>query len=796
MKENDFFGKMSKHLQTVLARALAVAEDLSHKELHPVHILLTLTEEQGSLAQDALRKFDITEKKLLEVLNKNIRLPKTKKKELPELSEQTREMIEKSFILAHKQNSPHIGTEHLLAELLKVKDEHLDIIFEKFKITPEKIQKEIDLILDNIQKFQNHHDSSDNSPLEIPPGTGPISMPSIPSKKEKNVLKEFTENLSSAQKQEELDPVIGREKEIDRIIHILCRRNKNNPILLGEPGVGKTAIVEGLAKRIAEGKVPAVLQNKKILNLDLTLVVAGTIYRGEFEDRLQKIIKEVSENPKIILFIDEIHNIIGAGSNQGTLDAANILKPALARGKIRCIGATTLDEYKKYIAGDPALDRRFQSIHVSEPNKEESKEILKGIKKYYEIYHRTKIDKSAIEAAVELSSEYIHDNFLPDKAIDLIDEACALVRSSRKPIKEEKKLFETQHKLSRLREKFDSNIENYEIEKAEKLEKEMSGFEKSIKEMEKTLQKSIPVLPVKKSHVIEVLSNRLKIDKEFLSKDKIGRLTAEQKEIEKNIFGQKEAIENIFMTLKQKTLGLHDEEGPASSFLFAGPKGSQRIKLAKELAKSVFFDEEAFVNINLSEFNESISATKLLGAPAGYVGFKQRNPFLDKLTRRPQSIIYFDNLEKAHPNVLAIIGGILEKGLLTLGDGKELKLHQAIVIASTELPKELLSQRLLGFGGNKSPEKIHISQIEDHLKKSFSSELLDAFDEQILFERLSETNIRKIIDKELKSLNELRKKEEKESIKLSEKQIKIILEKKDNLKNLQKAVRKQFFEKW
>ncbi|MFH0857135.1 MAG: ATP-dependent Clp protease ATP-binding subunit, partial [Candidatus Magasanikbacteria bacterium] len=485
MNESSLLDNLSNHLKNVIAKAIALATGLDHEHVEPVHIFLALTEEKGSMACEILQKHGIEEKKLLDALTEAVRIPAKKKKEknatatLPQLSDLSKQAMEKAMVLAYQESHNYVGTEHILYGLLQIEDEHINNVLQLLNVKKKDILKNVKTAIQSISNFPNMDEMPEM--VEQIQKTGQNVSP----KHTDDMLKKYTIELTDAETQKNIDPVIGREKEIERMIHILSRRNKNNPILLGEPGVGKTAIVEGLAKKISEGDVPDILKNKHILNLDLTHLISGTIYRGEFEDRLKQVIDEVSKNPNTILFIDEIHNIIGAGSNQGTMDAANILKPALARGKIRCIGATTLDEYTKYISGDPALERRFQAIQVFEPTKEETKQILLGIKKYYENYHKTNITEEAIETAVDLSTKYIHDNFLPDKAIDLIDEACALVRTKTKISIEEKKYNELTEQQNQLEKDMEEMVLQEKFEETEKLQKKIDKIKKEQEELSK-----------------------------------------------------------------------------------------------------------------------------------------------------------------------------------------------------------------------------------------------------------------------------------------------------------------------
>ena len=793
MKKTETLENLSNHVKNVISKSIILATELKHRYIEPAHIFLCLSQEQGSIAKEILFKYEITDKAILDALESKVSLEKfkgSKNKQSPNLSPTSQGILEQSLKLALESNNNFVGTEHLLLSAILSKDKHIENILTFLQTPVKDLTNEIQLVI----KSTNEFPSIDELPNFLANSVNK-HLPNTFQKPPQDIST-FTVNLTDKKIQKDIDPVIGREKEIDRIIHILCRRNKNNPLLLGEPGVGKTAIVEGLAKRISTGKIPHVLKHKKILYLDLTNMIAGTMYRGEFEDKLKHVIETVSNNPDIILFIDEIHNIIGAGSNNGTMDAANILKPALARGKIRCIGATTLDEYQKYISNDPALERRFQSINISEPNKEDTKNILLGIKKYYEKYHHTKITDEAIDAAVELSAKYIHNNFLPDKAIDLIDEACALVKTKRKQIKEEKRYSLQKTKLQKIKDNMTLFAKNNSEDELKKMEKEIGFIEEELQFFETQIQKLRPKNNISKKHIAIVLSNKIDIDIEILLENNQKRLESAKKSIKQKIIGQNNVIDSIFDTLEHQDIGLLETTGPKASFLFAGPSGVGKTALAKHISENLVLQEKALIKVNMSEFGEQHGISKLLGSPAGYVGYKQRNHFLDALKAKPYSIVLFDEIDKAHPDVLRLLQKILEEGEITLGDGKTLSFKHAIVILTANIDLEKYTQSNFGFLEENTYEKNH-KHIHNHLQDKFTPELIGRVNTVSIFSPLQKEHLKQIIDITAKKFNTTLEKNNAKQIKLNTKTLEKLLTKSDKkelgARNIETLVKQEFF---
>lgn len=763
--------RFSTHLRAVVAKSMAMAVALGQDTVTPVHLLIALCEEAGAVSSEILGKFKIDKDYLYKVLDNQPKLRQapgvTATTSAPFLDNPSKIILERAMLIAYEHKHNHVGTEHLLLGLIYSTDPEIINIFAKFKIDIKDVENQVHNILESINRFPDIDDVSEmmnkledmvNRDTPPPNTTNDANTGRTMPKTKKNstsVLEIFTTDLTDKRHQTNIDPVIGREKEIERLINILCRRTKNNPVLVGEPGVGKTAIVEGLAKKISNGDVPAVLCNKKILSLDMPLLLAGTIYRGEFESRLKQIIDEIAKSPNCILFIDELHNIIGAGSSQGAMDAANILKPALARGNLRCIGATTIDEYKKHIVADPALERRFQSINIDEPTKADTLKILEGIKKYYEDFHKVKITEEALTSAVELSIKYVHDNFLPDKAIDLIDEASASVKVRQKPSALQEKQQKLEAELKNCLAKKEEAISSEKFEEATTWKKTEQNLLEKIKSVEKQLagKKSIITQKVTDLDVAKVLENKLNIKTDILLKNDWEELDSLSSRLGKYIIGQDEALKRVIKTLRQSYLGLKNKKQPLASFLFAGPSGVGKTELAKVLARELFHDQKALIKLDMSEFSEGHATSKLLGSPAGYVGHKERNRFLDQIRERPYCVILLDEIDKAHKDVAKLLLQILDEGELTDAGGKKTYFHHAIIILTTNLGAELFKTSGIGFGKNAGNNKDRDKSLVSKLREELSPALLSRLDNVILFSPLSETAVKQIITNNVIQLN-------------------------------------------
>ncbi|EKE06556.1 MAG: hypothetical protein ACD_18C00330G0008 [uncultured bacterium] len=762
MDAQKLIDNFSNHLKNVIAKAISLATFKKSEMVEPIDLFYSLVEEKGCVAAEILRKFDLEEKltrKVFGNLKKEERTLTTTN--IPELSPQSRQIIEKALIIAHDNKHAYIGTEHLLYALTYSKNIEIKEIFSSLKIDTKYIKEQLQIVFQNDTRFstlskedEEFLDNIDNLPEDELPNMTPPSMP-MPQKMQKNksAIIQFTTNLTSKAEQQNIDEVIGRDAEIERIINILARRTKNNPILVGEPGVGKTAIVEGLAKKIAEGKVPDILKKKQILSLDLTLLVAGTIYRGEFEARLKQIVDECSRNQNYILFIDELHNIIGAGSNQGTMDAANILKPSLARGKLHCIGATTYDEYKKYISQDPALERRFQKVDVEEPTYEETIQILQGLKKYYENFHHVNISAKTIEEAVSLSNRYIHDNFQPDKSIDLLDEASGYVRSKQKTSKENLQIFSLEQKLSEMNEQKNLSIAEEKLKNAIVLKKQIDKIAKQILKIKNSSNKNIPLAKVTPEHIQHIVSQKMHIDKSILEKNDWEILDSLEKNLNEKIVGQKEAVKKIVRTLKSANLGLQKNK-PFASLLLVGPSGVGKTELVKNLAEELYHDSKALIKLDMSEFSEGHSVSKILGSPAGYIGYKDRNPFMEQLKKRPYSVILLDEIDKAHKDVSKLLLQMLDEGTLSDNQGKKIKLNHSVIVMTTNVGSELYKKQTLGFGEVQTEKQKNLEkQIEGKLKEQLDEAILSRVSNIVMFNALVRDDIAKITERQIMAIS-------------------------------------------
>lgn len=772
MNPEQLLDQLSTHLKNTIATAISSASAHDHPSVTPVHLLLALLEEKGSIGCEIVTKLGISHEYVstaVASLQPIREQAATTTKSIPELDAKAKQILEKSMLLAYEQGSNHVGTEHLLYGLISVGDENITHILNKFDLCVEEVKEHIATIVDNTAQFPEMEDiGTMMNNLQDMVGQQPPAPQANEPKKKRRMRKQkakasavelFTVNLTSKAQQKRIDPVVGREEEIDRVITILARRTKNNPILVGEPGVGKTAIVEGLAKRINEGDVPRALQKKKILSLDLTLLISGTIYRGEFEGRLKQIIDEVAADPNYILFIDEIHNIIGAGSNQGTMDAANILKPALARGQLRCIGATTIDEYKKHITSDPALERRFQSVTVDEPNFDEAVTILSGVKKFYEHFHHVAIDDDAITTAVELSTKYVHDYFLPDKAIDLIDEAAAAVKIKQKPTASQKKLDNLHDELQKCQAQKEDAILAEAFDQAMEIKKHEAELEKKIAKLMKNDTEPVPPSAhVSANDVAAVLGKRLHIDPAVLLQSTWQQLDALPETLRNHIVGQDHVIDTLAQTLRKAHLGLKDARKPLASMLFAGPSGVGKTALAIRLAKSLFHDEKALIRFDMSEFAEQHGVSKLLGSPAGYVGHKDRNRFTDEIKKRPYAVLLLDEIDKAHPDVVKLLLQILDTGELTDSNGKKIHFNHAVVVMTTNIGEEFYGKKSFGFGSETSDAKTGLAQaqhanITKMIQQTLGKPLTGRIDATCLFAPLQNKAIEQIVSKHIGELS-------------------------------------------
>ena len=667
---------------------------------------------------------------------------KSKLKERFGLTPRTKRVIENAFLEAKKLGSDFIGTEHLLIGIMREGDSVAVRIMMDLNVNPQKLYNEIVKVINDYGENDEKQDKS---------GKRGGSYNQTPT------LNQFGNDLTKSAEEGKLDPVIGRKEETDRVIQILSRRTKNNPCLIGEPGVGKTAVVEGLAEKIVAGDVPEILKSKRVVSIDISSMVAGAKYRGDFEERIKKCLNEVKKAGDVILFIDEIHVIVGAGAAEGAIDAANILKPLLARGEIQVIGATTLNEYRKYIEKDSALERRFQPITVNEPNIDDAILILKGLRDKYEAHHNVKITDEAIKSAVELSSRYINDRYLPDKAIDLIDEASSKVRL--KAYTQPESIKKLEGEIAAISKDKEEAIKAQDFENAAKLrDKEHSLKEKLEKENKKWNDKNTKeVRNITADDISEVIANWTGIPAYKINETETEKLKNLEKSLHERVIGQNEAVEAVAKAIKRGRVGLKDPKRPIGSFFFLGPTGVGKTELSKALAESLFGDENAMIRVDMSEYMEPHSVSKLIGSPPGYVGFDEGGQLTEKIRRKPYSVILFDEVEKAHPDVMNMLLQILEDGRLTDSQGRTVNFKNTVVIMTSNVGARLITdKKSLGFssGDNKEDKEYENTKKEvmQELKKTFRPEFLNRIDEIIVFHKLTETEINQIIDIMLKEV--------------------------------------------
>lgn len=775
----NILDKFTYHFKKVLIHAQNLALAKKHSSIEPADLLVSLAQTKGSLGSDILTKQNVH----LPIFDNlaiadNYQTMGISPEQLPQPSEAAQAVIEKAVITAYKFQHRYIGTEHLLWGLAESQDQGLLKLLTDSRLDLKNLKQHLTFILKSTSKFNELSMASEDEVKEMGNLMGEAAA-------DQSVLENFTVNLTSRDIQKNIDPVIGRQKELDRLIEILSRRTKNNPVLLGEAGVGKTAIIEGLAKRITENKVPDVLLNKTILNLDISGLLAGTMYRGEFENRLKQVISEVKANPNIILFIDELHTIIGAGATSGSLDAANILKPALARGELRCIGATTFEEYKKHIEGDRALERRFQPIIINESSEAETYEILKGIKINYEKFHRVFINDQALRSAIGLSQRFLPDRKLPDKAIDLIDEAAARfkVKNTKKNLA--KKIKELQDKIEDIRQQKKQAIlkENYLEALEHKNQENQSGQTLQLLEAKAALDRDKELGQIDHQHIQEIVSEMTGVPIPDMSADENQRLLHLETRLSHAIFGQERALKLISQAIRKAKAGLHDQNRPLGSFMFLGPSGVGKTETAKQLAQAVFGGSQNMLRLDMSEFAEKFNASKLIGAPAGYVGYKESNKLTDFVKNKPYSLVLFDEIEKTHPDVFNLLLPILEEGELTDATGRTVSFRNTIIIMTSNIGLADFNQQAAQMGFDLDDEKVSkidkkwqtlSERILASLPHYFPPEFTNRLDQIIVFNPLDKNSAKKIVQRELEKLTK-RLLEKNIPIKINETVIKRLL---------------------
>lgn len=738
MKEDDFmyrFNSFTTKANEVLNLAIKSAESYGHNYIGTEHILIGLLSQGTTIP--ALINNNITYEAINDIIKERIGIGHPTSLSPDDFTPRAKRIIELSYQIARTMRNTYVSIEHLLIALLKEEDSYAVRFIIESGADPQRILDDL------IQDLSNNSYES-----------GAQSSSKKKSKSKTPTLDEFGKNLTELARQGKIDPVIGREDEIKRVIQILSRRSKNNPCLIGEPGVGKTAIAEGLALKIVNGEVPELLLNKTIYSLDLTSMVAGTKYRGDFEERIKKAMDEVIENKDVILFIDEIHNIMGAGAAEGAVDAANILKPSLARGEIQVIGATTISEYRKNIEKDAALERRFQPVTVGEPTEEETVAILKGLRDKYEAHHKVKITDDAIESAVKLSSRYINDRFLPDKAIDLVDEAASVVRLNAYTLPQNLKDMEDE--IKRLDAEMQDAVTNQEFESAATLRDKENELKKLLDE-EKTKWKnssSHEAKAVTSEEIAQVVSSWTGVPVAQLTKEESERLLNMEDILHKRIVGQDKAVSAISKAIRRGRVGLKNPNRPIGSFIFLGPTGVGKTELCKSLAEAMFGDENAIVKLDMSEYMEKHTVSKLIGSPPGYIGFDEGGQLTEKIRRKPYSVVLFDEIEKAHPDVFNMLLQILEDGVLTDSQGRRVSFKNTIIIMTSNVGASKITdeKQALGFGQNDGKPLSIEELVMPDLKRTFKPEFLNRLDDIIVFNQLDEDDIKEIARRMLKSL--------------------------------------------
>ena len=740
--------KFTNRANKAIEIANNIALELGHSYIGTEHILYGLAKEGNGIASKVLENQNVTADDILNKIEELIGSDEPIEN-IVDFTPRTKRVVESAFIEARKLGYNFIGTEHLLIGILREGDCVAAKILLDLNVNIPKLYNEIVKVINEGEDYNSSDDSSNNSNG----GKRRGSYNQTPT------LNQFGQDLTKKAEEGKLDPVIGRKQEIERVIEILSRRTKNNPCLIGEPGVGKTAAVEGLAQKIASGDVPEILKDKRVVTLDISGMVAGAKYRGDFEERIKKALNEVKKAGDVILFIDEIHTIVGAGAAEGAIDAANILKPLLARGEIQLVGATTLNEYRKFIEKDAALERRFSPVTVNEPSEKETIQILKGIRDKYEAHHNVKITDEAIEAAVKLSIRYVNDRFLPDKAIDLIDEASSKARL--RTYTEPDGLKELQEEIEKTKNEKEEAVLNQKFEKAAELrDTEKALRDKFEKEQNKWKNKNTKsIVTITEENIAEVIANWTGIPAKKITEDENEKLKNLEKELHKRVIGQNEAVEAVSKAIRRGRVGLKDPKRPIGSFLFLGPTGVGKTELSKALAEVLFGDENAMIRLDMSEFMEPHSVSKLIGAPPGYVGFDDGGQLTEKIRRKPYSVVLFDEIEKAHPDVMNMLLQILEDGRLTDSQGRTVNFKNTVIIMTSNLGARLITDRKqLGFA-NKEGEADSKKEYEEikkevmaELKKELRPEFINRIDEIIVFHKLNDNDINQIIDIMLKEV--------------------------------------------
>ena len=750
------FERFTDRARRVVVLAQEEARALNHNYIGTEHILLGLIREGEGVAAKALESMGISREavrsEVEDIIGKGSQPPSGYIPFTPRAKKVLELSLREALQLGHK----YIGTEHILLGLIREGEGVAAQVLVKLGADLPRVRQQVIQLLSG---YEGQGDESQEPGTSEPAGAGVGSATLGRSSNNESgrksnslVLDQFGRNLTQAAKDGKLDPVVGREKEIERIMQVLSRRTKNNPVLIGEPGVGKTAVVEGLALDIVNGKVPEILKDKQLYSLDMGSLVAGSRYRGDFEERLKKVLKEINQRGDIILFIDEIHTIVGAGAAEGAIDAASLLKPKLARGELQTIGATTLDEYRKHIEKDAALERRFQPVQVPEPSVELSVEILKGLRPKYEAHHRVSITDAALVAAASLSDRYINDRFLPDKAVDLIDEAGARMRIKRMTAPES--LRKVDEKIAKIRKQKEAAIDDQDFEKAAGLrdQERKLGEEREEKERQWRSGELEDVAEVGEEQIAEVLANWTGIPVFKLTEEESDRLLHMEEELHKRIIGQEDAVKSVSRAIRRTRAGLKDPRRPSGSFIFAGPSGVGKTELSKALAEFLFGEDDALIQIDMSEFHDKFTASRLFGAPPGYVGYEEGGQLTEKVRRKPFSVVLFDEIEKANNEIYNTLLQVLEDGRLTDGQGRVVDFKNTVLIFTSNLGTGDISKAVgMGFSGvGETDEEGRYermkSKVNDELKKHFRPEFLNRIDDIVVFHQLTQDQIIQMVD--------------------------------------------------
>lgn len=762
--------RLTERAQKVLGLAQQEAAKAGEPAVGTEHLLLGLIVEGQGVAAKALQSMGVDQNKIREEIKKTIGTGTNRTGSGGEtgqnivLTPRAKRVLELSSDEARRMGINYVGTEHILIGLLREGEGVAARILNNLGLTTESVRQQVISLLGGAGGPGGLFTLFAGFPFgrfPSPESTGAAYPPQGSGVAGQNpnsntpTLDEYGRDLTKMAAEDKLDPVIGRDKEIERVIQVLSRRTKNNPVLIGEPGVGKTAIVEGLAQRIHDGKVPEVLEGKRVIALDMAGVVAGSKYRGEFEERFRKITNEITTAGNVILFIDELHTVIGAGAAEGAIDAANILKPALARGELQCVGATTLNEYRKHIEKDAALERRFQPIIVGEPTVEETIEILKGLRDRYEAHHKVQITDASIEAAAKLSDRYISDRFLPDKAIDLIDEAASKVRLSANTAPQDLKALEKE--LEKIQQEKQAAVSEQDFETAAKLRDAERKTKEELEQMKEqwNKEKGADTNTVTEEDIAAVVSSWTGIPVSRLAEEETERLLRLEEILHERVIGQKEAVTAVSKAVRRARAGLKDPKRPVGSFIFLGPTGVGKTELARALAEALFGDEDAMIRLDMSEYMERHTVSKLIGAPPGYIGYDEAGQLTEKVRRNPYSVVLFDEVEKAHPEVFNVLLQVLEDGRLTDAHGRTVDFRNTVLIMTSNVGASTLRSRRLGFGAG--DEQTNYKEMKDkymsELKKTFRPEFLNRIDDIIVFHPLSKEDIRSIVDLMLKEVN-------------------------------------------